>query len=36
MLDTKMTYSVKDFVVIATPANYDISTQHFDISAVSQ
>ncbi len=33
-LDTKMAYSAADFVVIATPTNYDSTTQHFDTSAV--
>lgn len=33
-LDAKKAYSDADFVVIAAPANYDSSTQHFDTSAV--
>ena len=33
-LDAEMAYSAADFVVIATPTNYDSSTQHFDTSAV--
>lgn len=33
-LDAKTAYSAADFVVIATPTNYDSSTQHFDTSAV--
>ncbi len=33
-LDAEMAYSVADFVVIATPTNYDSGTQHFDTSAV--
>ena len=33
-LDTEMAYSAADFVVIATPTNYDSTTQHFDTSAV--
>ena len=33
-LDAKMAYSAADFVVIATPTNYDSTTQHFDTSAV--
>lgn len=32
--DAKEAYSVADFVVIATPTNYDSATQHFDTSAV--
>lgn len=33
-LDAELAYSNSDFVVIATPTNYDSSTQHFDTSAV--
>lgn len=33
-LDAKMAYSVADFVIIATPTNYDSASQHFDTSAV--
>lgn len=33
-LDAEMAYSAADIVVIATPTNYDSSTQHFDTSAV--
>lgn len=33
-LDAKLAYSNADFVVIATPTNYDSATQHFDTSAV--
>ncbi len=33
-LDAKEAYSNADFIVIATPTNYDSVTQHFDTSAV--
>ena len=33
-LDAEMAYSAADFVVIATPTNYNSATQHFDTSAV--
>lgn len=33
-LDAKEAYSNADFVVIATPTNYDSATQHFDTRAV--
>lgn len=33
-LDAKFAYSNADFVVIATPTNYNSATQHFDTSAV--
>ena len=33
-LDAEKAYSAADFIVIATPTNYDSSTQHFDTSAV--
>lgn len=33
-LDTKEAYTNADFVVIATPTNYDSTSQHFDTSAV--
>lgn len=32
--DARKAYSVADFVVVATPTNYDSTTQHFDTSAV--
>lgn len=32
--DAQSAYSVADFVIIATPTNYDSSTHHFDTSAV--
>lgn len=32
--DAQQAYSQADFVVIATPTNYDSTTQHFDTSAV--
>lgn len=32
--DAEMAYSAADFIVIATPTNYNSSTQHFDTSAV--
>lgn len=33
-LDAKEAYSSADFVVISTPTDYDIRTQHFDTTAV--
>lgn len=33
-LDARKAYTNADFVVIATPTNYDSATQHFDTSAV--
>ena len=33
-VDAKAAYTGADFVVIATPTNYDSATQHFDTSAV--
>lgn len=33
-LNAKKAYTNADFVVIATPTNYDSATQHFDTSAV--
>lgn len=33
-IDAEMAYSAADFIVIATPTNYNSSTQHFDTSAV--
>lgn len=33
-LDARSAYKSADFVVIATPTNYDSRTQHFDTSAV--
>lgn len=32
--ESKKAYSEADFVIIATPTNYDSNTQHFDTSAV--
>lgn len=33
-LDAEIAYSAADFVVIAAPTNYDLTTQHFDTSVV--
>ncbi|MBZ6003058.1 nucleotide sugar dehydrogenase [Leuconostoc gelidum subsp. aenigmaticum] len=33
-VDGKQAYSTADFIVIATPTNYDTETNHFDTSAV--
>lgn len=33
-LDVKMAYNAADFVIIATPTNYDPVAQHFDTAAV--
>ena len=35
-LDAETAYKAADFVVIATPTNYDTMTQHFDTSAVEE
>lgn len=36
MLDAQKAYSDADFIVIATPTNYDSVTQHFDTTAVEE
>lgn len=35
-LDAKSAYQHADFIIIATPTNYDSRTQHFDTSAVEE